>query len=371
MLRSEELQAKLETVKAEIKALQVENKVEEAHGRLQEIENIKKEIEVAKALEAEEIENVQTEIQNRKGDDKMENKVMDQEVKSFENYVRNRGIVNAGMTQGSNGAIIPSKIAERVIEKVRELSPIYAKANVFHQAGKLVFPVEGAIPTTAYADEMAVIADTDATFTTVELSGYLASTLSKVSESLIANAAFDIVSYVVNAIAKSIANFLDRELLVGTAGKCTGAFATTNKVTTASATAISADELVDVQMLVPQALQADACWIMNASTLKAVRKLKDSQGQYLVGNMVDGFGYTLLGKPVYLSDNVDVIGAGKDVVLYGDLSGLYVNIPLDIQTKVLNERYADQNAIGVKANFMVDSKIAEAQKLAKITCKAV
>lgn len=371
MLRSEELQAKLENVKEEIKALQVENKVEEAHGRLQEIEIIKKEIEVARALEVEEIENVQTEIQNRKGDDKMENKILDQDVKVFENYVRNRGIVNTGITQGANGSIIPSTIASRVIEKVRELSPIYAKTTIFHEAGKLIFPVEDAIPTTNYVNEMTTIPDSDATFTTVEISGYLASTLAKISESLIANAAFDIVTYVINAVAKSIALFLEKELLKGTIGKCTGAFATTNKVTTASATAITSDELIDVQMLVPQALQSDACWIMNASTLKSIRKLKNAQGEYLVGDLVNGFGYTLLSKPVYLSDNVDAVAAGKDVILYGDLSGLYVNIPMDIQTKILNEKYSDQNAIGVKANFMIDSNIVETQKLAKLTCKTV
>lgn len=365
MLKSMELQAKLEIVKDEIKALQSENKVEEAHSRLKEIENLKKEIEVAKSLEEEEIENVQNVIENRKEVVDMQ-KFEQQEIKEFENYVRNRGIQNE-MKQGANGAIIPTSIANMVIEKVKEISPIYSMATVFHSAGKLVFPLENNIPTTNYVDEGATISDSDATFTTVELGGYLASALTKISESLIANASFDIVTYVVNAMAKSISVFLEKELLKGTSSKCTGALSTENKVTTTSASAVTADDLIDVQMLVPQSLQDNCCWIMHPSTLKSLRKLKDGQGNYLMGNMTNGFGYTLLNKPIYLSENIDTIGASADVILYGDLTGLYVNIPLEINTKILAERYADQNAIGVKANFMVDAKIVETQKLAKVT----
>lgn len=363
MLKSEELLNKLEEVKAEIKALQAENKIEDAHNRLHEIEDIKKEIEVAKALENEEIKDVENKIENRKDVENME------DIKVFENYIRNRGVVNTGMTQGGNGSIIPTKIADRIVEKVKEMSPILQKATVFYEGGKLVFPLEGSIPTTNYSDEFSTIPDSDATFTTVELGGYLANTLTKISESLIANANFDIVSYVVKAVAKSIATFLEKELLIGTSGKCTGALSTTNKVTTASATAITADELIDVQMLIPTALQADACWVMHTNTLKSIRKLKSTDGKYLVGDLENGFGYTVLGKPVHLSDNMPELGSEKDAVLYGDLSGLYVNFNKKIETKILNERYADQNAVGVKANFMVDSNIVEAQKLAKLTCK--
>ena len=368
MLKSEELLNKLEEVKNEIKTLQVENKVEEAHTKLSEIENLKKEIEVAKAIENEEMEDIQNKIETRKDDVKVEN-IQDKEMKVFENYLRNRGVVQDSMTAGGNGAIIPNTISSKIIEKVKEISPIFSKCTVFHEGGTLTFAKEDSIPTTAYVNEKTVIPDSDATFTTITLDSYLVSALTKISESLIASASFDIVSYVTNAIAKSIAQFLEKELLVGTSGKMEGALATTNKAVSLGAT-VAIDDLIATQMLVPSGLQGNCCWIMNPSTLMALRKMKDTTGALIMGSAVDGFGYTLLGKPVYLSENVAEVGASKDVALYGDLSGLYVKFAKEINTKVLMERYADSNEIGVKANFIVDSKIVETQKLAKLTMKA-
>ncbi|MEF2755352.1 MAG: phage major capsid protein, partial [Agathobaculum butyriciproducens] len=82
------------------------------------------------------------------------------------------------------------------------------------------------------------------------------------------------------------------------------------------------------------------------------------------------FPYRLLGKPVYLSDNMPKLAAGASAVLYGDYSGLSVNLREDISIQVLREKYATQHAIGVVAWFEFDSKVTDSQKLAVLNMKS-
>ncbi|MCI6580541.1 MAG: phage major capsid protein, partial [Oscillospiraceae bacterium] len=138
-----------------------------------------------------------------------------------------------------------------------------------------------------------------------------------------------------------------------------------------SATAVTSDELITLQAQIKQAYQANACWTMNTATFTAIKKLKDSDGKYLLQNdLSEGFPYRLLGKPVYISDNMPAMAAGAKAILYGDYSGLSVNMRENISIEVLREKYATQHAIGVNALFEFDSKVADSQKLAVLTMKA-
>ena len=142
-------------------------------------------------------------------------------------------------------------------------------------------------------------------------------------------------------------------------------------MTTAAATAITADELIELQAKVKQVYQSRACWTMNPATFTAIKKLKDDNGRYLLQDDVTGeFPYRLLGKPVYLSDNMPTVAASAKAILYGDYSGLSVNFRENISIEVLREKYATQHAIGVVSWFEFDSKVTDNQKLAVLVMKA-
>ena len=127
----------------------------------------------------------------------------------------------------------------------------------------------------AYATEFTDLASTSGKFLSIELKGYLAGALSKVSRSLINNSQFDIVSYVINEVSIAAAKWIENQLINGTASKIDGlAAGVTQVVTTASATAITADELIDLQETIPDVYQDNACWVMNKATRTAIRKLK-------------------------------------------------------------------------------------------------
>ena len=280
------------------------------------------------------------------------------------------------MTMTNNSAIIPTTIANRIIKAVKDRCPILAGATVYNVKGVLKVPVWGKANSThdiavGYQTEFTEITADAGAFTSVDLSGYLAGALTLIGRSVENNGSFSVVDFIVNQMAEEIASFLEKELLLGTSEKATGATSTGTNLTAASSTAITADELIDLQAKVKQVYQSNACWTMHPDTFTVIKKLKDSNGRYLLQDDVTGeFPYRMLGKPVYLSDNMPKIAAGAKAILYGDYSGLSVNMRENISIEILREKYATQHAIGVVSWFEFDSKVTDNQKLAVLTMKA-
>ena len=291
---------------------------------------------------------------------------------AFENYIRGY-VVNerAGeLTKADNGAVIPTTIANQIIKKVYDICPILDLSTKYNVKGNLDLPYydesEGKI-TVAYADEFSPLASKNGKFKSITLTGFLAGALSKISRSLINNSQFNIVDFVVTEMSESIKRFIEHELLVGTPSKVDGLSTLTNKVTTASGTAITADELIDLHDAVKDAYQNGAIWIMSPKTRTALRKLKDKEGRYLLNDDISSpFGTTLLGKPVYASDNMPEIGAGNTAIFYGNMKGLATKFNEAINVEVLREKYADEHAVGVIGWFEFDSKVQDAQQIAKL-----
>lgn len=294
------------------------------------------------------------------------------EVRAFENYIR--GVIeeraDVNLTKGANGAVVPASIANKIIDKVREISPIYQLATRYNVGGKLTIPYYDESAGTiemAYSDEFAELESTSGKFGSIELTGFLAGVLSKVSKSLINNSDFDLANFVINKMAESIARWIENELLNGTTGKVEGLSTVTQAITAASASAVTADEIIDLQETIPDVYQANAIFIMNKATRTAIRKLKDGQGNYLLNkDATSRWGYTLFGKDVYVSDNVSPMATGKTAIFYGDMSGLAVKLTEDVSIQVLQEKFATQHAIGVVGWIELDSKVENAQKIAKL-----
>lgn len=375
--RMREILSKIEELRSEAKAFRDNKSFDEATNKLNEIKALEKEYEVEKALfEAEQAKVPVVPAQ----EPKKEFTQAEKDEKAFKDFIvgavstMKAGEQNLG---GSNSAaVIPVTIADRIISKIKEISPIYERATVFHTKGTLKVPVWGDANTShninvGYSDEFSELTADSGMFTSVDLSGYLVGALTVVGRSAINNAGIDIVSFVINEMAKRIAWFLEGELLKGTTNKATGALSVSNTLTSAAATAITADELIDLQSKIPTAYQSDAIWIMNPDTFSKVRKLKDTSNRYMLEtNLSNGFPYMLLGKPVYISDNMPAVAASAKSVLYGDMTGLAINMREDISIEVLREKYATQHAIGINAWFEFDSKVIDSQKLAVLVMKS-
>lgn len=279
---------------------------------------------------------------------------------------------------GAAGKLIPTTIVNYIIRKVYDICPILERSQKFNVKGNLSVPKYPADTVNRievnYQQEFTQLASSSGAFNTVTLGGFLAGCLTKVSRSLVNNVQFDIVGFVVNEMAYSISRWIEGQLLNGftptetlTAG-VTGLSDLTNGLTTEIPTAISADEVVKLHDKIKDQFQRNAIWIMSPATRTALRLLRSDTGYYLLNDDISTpFGTSLLGKPVYVSDNMPDIAAGKTAIYYGDMSGLATKFNENINIEVLRERYADEHAYGVVGWFEFDAKVIDEQQIAKLT----
>lgn len=310
-----------------------------------------------------------------------------EERNAFENYLRGFKVhersgemspavwVSGSQTAaGSAGALIPTTIVNYIIRKIYDICPILERSQKYNVKGKLqipYYPADSNDITVAYASEFSPLSSTSGSFNTIELGGFLAGCLTKISRSLINNMQFDIVGFVVDQMAYAIKRFIEKELLVGTtspSAKVLGLSTLSNGLTAAAANAITADEIIKLHDKVKDDFQQNAIWIMSPATRTALRLLKSQTGYYLLNDDVSTpFGTSLLGKPVYVSDNMPDIATGNKVIYYGDMRGLATKFNEDINIEVLRERYADEHAVGVVGWFEFDAKVQDEQQLAVLT----
>lgn len=288
---------------------------------------------------------------------------------------RNASPVN--MTYGANGAVIPDTIMNKVIDRVIEISPLYAAATKYAVPGDITIPKidrsSGDI-TVAFSAEFSTLTANGFKFGSITLSGHLAASLVLISKQLINNSKIDVVSIVINKLAEKIAAFIEDFLLNGNSGiqgsGIAGSMASGNKLTVSTVASITGDTLIDVQDKIPDAYQGGAFWIMNSTVRTKIRKLKDGQGNYLlVPDFQKGSGYTLLGKPVFVTDNLPTASAassGDTILYYGDFSGLAVKTGESAEIQMLLEKYAEQHAVGMNVWFELDSKVENTQKIAAL-----
>ena len=299
-----------------------------------------------------------------------------EEEKAFENYIR--GVVTneraTNMTLTDNGAVIPTTIANRIIRKVYDISPILQRSTKYNVKGTLELPYYDESTqaiTVAFATEFQDLESNIGKLDSITLTGYLAGALSLISRSLINNSQFDIVGFVVDVMAYDISRFIEDTLLNGK-GSVTGLSNLTNVKTTASATEVTANELILAQGQVKDVYQANAIWIMSPATRDAIRSLKDNYGRYLLQDDISlPFGKSLLGKAIYVSDNMPDMSAGKKAIFYGDMSGLATKFSEDLSIQVLREKYATMHAVGVVGWIEFDSKVENAQKIVAVQMAGV
>lgn len=305
-------------------------------------------------------------------DQKEDQDTEQRDIEEFDAYLRGKieERADTNLTKTDNGAIIPTSIANKIIQKVVDICPIYRDADRYNVKGSLQIPYYDETTKDIkmeYCDEFTEGDSNSGKLGSITLTGFLARAITDVSKSLINNSSFNVVDFVINRMATSIAKFLEKELLNGTDAKVEGLSKVTQTVTAASATAVTSDEIIDLQEAIPDEYQANAYFIMNKKTRTAIRKLKDGQGNYLLNKDANSrWGYTLFGKDVYTSANMDEMAAGKRAILYGDFKGLAVKVSEDINIEVLREAKARQHAVEVLGFVEFDAKIQNAQMIAAL-----
>lgn len=318
------------------------------------------------------LENVRSAERNEEHQPEGDEKLTPEE-RSFVSFLRGEIRVDVNTTKTNAGAVIPTTVADRIVEYVKNVSPIAEYATRYEGIGKITIAYEDDANalSASYVEDLESADATAQKLTSVSLEGYKIRVPVKVSQQLLDNSQVDLIAYLVRRIGDALAAKIEREFLIGTSGKVEGlAGGVKQTVTAASATAVTTDELIDVQDAVPDIYQANSIWIMHPKTRTAIRKLKDGENRYLLNlDLNTKWGYSLLGKPVYASDAMPEPAAGAKTIFYGDMSGLACIIR-GLRVRVLNERFADVDAVGIFGFAEIDAKVENTQKISVLTMKA-
>ena len=142
-------------------------------------------------------------------------------------------------------------------------------------------------------------------------------------------------------------------------------------VTAASATAITADELIDLYYSLKTPYRKNAVWILNDATVKAIRKLKDNSGQYLwQPSLTEGTPDKLLGRPVYTSAYMPTAAAGAKTIAFGDFKYYWIADRQGRSFRRLNELYATTGQVGFLGSQRVDGKLILSEAVKVLSQKA-
>lgn len=290
------------------------------------------------------------------------------EIRAFANFVR-RG-TDSNITKGDNEAIVPKTIANKVVDKIKDISPLFRDAEKYNVKGTVSIPyVDGSSDniTVAYASEFEDLEAKSTKLLSVDLSGFLAGVLAKVSVSLLNSTDIDLVDFVVNKMAAAAVEFIDKEILdpSDASNKIKGLSTATQIVYAGSSSAITADNLIYLKNALKSAFQAGAYFVMHPETLTAVQLLKDNNNRYIFNDEIqNGFSGTILGKPVYTSDQCPKMEAGENAVFYINPSQALAIKMVEDSVTILREKYATQHAIGVVEWVELDAKIQNQQAVA-------
>jgi len=267
-------------------------------------------------------------------------------------------------TDSEGGYLVPDEFERTLVEALEDENIFRTLANVITtSSGDRKIPVVATKGTAAWIDEEGTIPESDDNFGQVSIGAYKLGTLIKVSEELLNDSVFDLEAYISREFARRIGNKEEEAFFTGDgSGKPTGILAATGGaqvgVTTASATSITMDEVLDLFYSLKAPYRNRAVFVMNDATVKAIRKLKDGQGQYLWQPSVQaGTPDTILNRPLYTSAYMPTIAAAAKTVVFGDFSYYWV---ADRQGRVfrrLNELFAVTGQVGFVATQRVDGKL--------------
>lgn len=215
-----------------------------------------------------------------------------------------------------------------------------------------------------WAEENSAVAESDTSFGQKTIVAHKLCALIKVSEELLNDSAFDLESYFNQEFARRIGEAEEEAFVIGDgSAKPYGIFDDSEGgevgVTATSTVTITADELIDLYYSLKAPYRKNGVWLLNDSTVNSIRKLKDSNGQYLwQPSIKDGETDTLLGKPVYTSSSI----------AFGDLSYYWIGDRQGVTFKRLNELYAANGQVGFLATKRVDARliVPEAVKILKM-----
>ena len=280
-------------------------------------------------------------------------------------------------TDSEGGYLVPDEFERTLVEALEEENVFRTLAHVIRtSSGDRKIPVVASKGSASWVDEEGAYQESDDAFSQVSIGAYKLGTMIKVSEELLADSVFDLEAYISKEFARRIGAREEESFFNGDGkGKPLGILAAKDGaevgVTAASATAITADEVIDLFYSLKAPYRKNAVWVLNDATVKQIRKLKDSTGQYLwQPSLVAGTPDTILGRPVKTSAFMPTAAAGAKTIAFGDFKYYWIADRQGRTFKKLSELYAANGQVGFMGTQRVDGKLILPEAIKVLQMKA-
>jgi HK97 family phage major capsid protein len=274
-------------------------------------------------------------------------------------------------TDSEGGYLTETVLERRLVQTLQDQNIMRQLALVINTTSDRNISVESTVGSATWTAEEAAYTESDSAFSQISLGAYKIATIMKVSEELMQDSIFDMDSYVGTNFGRRIAEAEEAAFVAGDgSSKPTGATAGASAgVTAASATAITSNEILDLLYSLKRQYRRGASFLMNDSTIKAVRQLKDSNGQYMWQPALSaGDPDTIGGRPVFASYDMPAATTGLVSVLFGDFKMGYMIADRGTTSfQRLNELYSANGQVGFRAYRRVDGKVVLSEAIKKLT----
>ena len=317
---------------------------------------------------------------NGKADgDSKQGRASDEYKRAFWNGMRNKmsyevqNALSIG-TDSEGGYLVPDEYERKLVQALEDEVFFRSLANVIKtSSGDRKIPIVTSKGEAAWIDEGGQFPESDDSFGQTSIGAYKLATMIKVSDELLNDSVFNIENYISKEFARRIGTKEEEAFFVGDGkGKPEGLFGSADLGVTAATVNITFDDVMDLFYSLRAPYRKKATWLLNDSTVKAIRKLKDGNGNYIWQPSVrDGEPDRILNRPYRTSIYVPELAAGNRVMAFGDYSYYWIADRQGRSFKRLNELYATTGQVGFLACERVDGKLilSEAVKTLEIKAK--
>ena len=261
------------------------------------------------------------------------------------------------------GYLAPDEFERTLVEALEEQNIFRQFAHVITtSSGDRKIPVVASKGTASWIDEEAAFPESDDTFGMLSIGAFKLATTIKVSDELLHDSVFDVASYIAKEFARRIGAAEEEAFFTGNGtGRPTGILNATGGAETGVTSVganISFDDVIDLYYSLRSPYRRNAVFMMNDSTVRALRKLKNGSGDYLwQPSVTAGTPDTILNRPVYTSSYMPTVAAGAKSILFGDMSYYWIADREGRTFQRLNELYAPTGQVGFLSFERVDGKL--------------
>ena len=314
--------------------------------------------------------------------DKKPGRASDEYRNAFWGMIRNRNLTPGVMndlqigTDTEGGYLVPDEFEHTLVQGLEEENVLRSLCTVIQtSSGDRKIPIVTAHGTASWVDEEDPIPTSDETFGQISIGAHKVATMIKVSDELLQDSVFNLESYIAAEFARRIGAAEEEAFITGNGtGKPTGLLHATNGAgtgVTTSGNTPTADEIFDLVHSIKSVYRRKAVFLLNDTTLKAIRKLKDGQGQYLwQPGLKEGQPDMLLNYRIATSPFMPEIAAGNKVILFGDFKSYWIADRQGRSFQRLNELYAATGQVGFRATQRVDGRLVLAEAMKCLAVKA-